>query len=53
MFFFLSSSADTKKSTDKIIEALVKVDKRLEAQKVATIDREENKETSLGTSKIK
>jgi DNA topoisomerase-1 len=45
--------AETKKSADKIIESLVKIDKRIEAQKIAAVDKEEGKETSLGTSKIK
>lgn len=47
-------SVEPKKSqtTAKILEALVKIDQRIDVQKIAAVDKEEGKEISLTTSKI-
>ena len=49
-----SRRVEPKKSqtTAKILEALVKIDQRIDAQKIAAVDKEEGKEISLTTSKI-
>ena len=39
-------------TTAKVLEALIKMDQRLDAQKIAAVDKEEGKEISLTTSKI-
>ena len=39
-------------STAKILEALIKMDQRIDSQKIAAVDKEEGKEISLTTSKI-
>lgn len=47
-------SVEPKKSqtTAKILDALVKIDQRIDTAKIAAVDKEEGKEISLTTSKI-
>lgn len=48
------TSVEPKKAqtTAKVLEAITKIDERIEVQKLQALDREEGKEVSLTTSKI-
>jgi len=51
---FLPNSVEPKKAqtTAKVLEAIAKIDERIDAQKIQALDREEGKEISLTTARI-
>lgn len=52
MCLLLSVEPKSSQTTAKVLAALVKIDERIEASKIAAVDKEEGKEVSLTTSKI-
>lgn len=50
--FLLSVEPRKAQTTAKVLEAILKIDERIAAQKLQALDREEGKEVSLTTSKI-